>query len=92
VENLDPEEARAIINAPHHYDGYVVQSIGDGIFALFGRLHTRIIRNGKASGLKPGSSFGLRTHWCQCDRESELKMDIAAGPNWSLPTREEPGA
>ena len=44
MEDLDPEEARAIIDpalklmieAAHHYDGYVVQSTGDGIFALFG--------------------------------------------------------
>jgi class 3 adenylate cyclase/tetratricopeptide (TPR) repeat protein len=44
IEDLDPEEARAIvdpalklmIDAVHHYDGYVVQSTGDGIFALFG--------------------------------------------------------
>jgi class 3 adenylate cyclase/tetratricopeptide (TPR) repeat protein len=42
-QNLDPEEARAIIDpalkimidAARHYDGYV-QSAGDGIFALFG--------------------------------------------------------
>jgi class 3 adenylate cyclase len=44
MEGLDPEEARAIIDpalrimveAVRHYDGYVVQSTGDGIFALFG--------------------------------------------------------
>jgi class 3 adenylate cyclase/tetratricopeptide (TPR) repeat protein len=44
MEDLDPEEARSIIDpalklmidAAHHYDGYVVQSTGDGIFALFG--------------------------------------------------------
>src|SRR5271169_4438819 len=44
MERLDPEEARAIvdpalklmIDAVHRYDGYVVQSTGDGIFALFG--------------------------------------------------------
>jgi class 3 adenylate cyclase len=43
-QDLDPEEARAIIDpalklmidAAHRYDGYVVQSTGDGIFALFG--------------------------------------------------------
>ena len=43
-ENLDPEEARALvdpalqlmIHAVQRYDGYVVQSTGDGIFALFG--------------------------------------------------------
>jgi len=44
MEDLDPEAARAIIDpalklmmdAVHRYDGYVVQSTGDGIFALFG--------------------------------------------------------
>ena len=44
MEDLDPEETRAIIapalklmiEAVRHYDGYIVQSTGDGIFALFG--------------------------------------------------------
>ena len=44
IEDLDPEEARAIVDpalrlmmdAIHHYEGYVSQSTGDGIFALFG--------------------------------------------------------
>src|SRR5208282_2293577 len=44
MEDLDPEEARAIIDPALHlmieavrrYDGYIVQSTGDGIFALFG--------------------------------------------------------
>src|SRR5229473_1050374 len=44
MRDLDPEEARAIvdpalklmIDTAHRYDGYVVQSTGDGIFALFG--------------------------------------------------------
>jgi class 3 adenylate cyclase len=44
MEDLDPEEARAIVDpalklmieAVGHYGGYVVQSTGDGIFALFG--------------------------------------------------------
>ena len=43
-QDLDPEEARAIvdpalklmIDAVRRYDGYVVQSTGDGLFALFG--------------------------------------------------------
>ena len=42
--DLDPEAARAIVDpvlqlmmeAVHRYDGYVAQSTGDGIFALFG--------------------------------------------------------
>src|SRR5215472_10912788 len=44
MEHLDPEEARAVIDpalklmidAARRYEGYVVQSTGDGIFALFG--------------------------------------------------------
>src|SRR5262245_25912234 len=44
MEDLDPEDARAIIDpvlalmmdAVHRYDGYVAQSTGDGIFAFFG--------------------------------------------------------
>jgi class 3 adenylate cyclase/tetratricopeptide (TPR) repeat protein len=44
MENLDPEEARAIVDpalklmmdAVHRYGGYVAQSTGDGIFAVFG--------------------------------------------------------
>src|SRR5262249_5693901 len=44
IEDLDPEEARAIvdpalqimIDAVHRYEGYVAQSRGDGILALFG--------------------------------------------------------
>ena len=51
MEDLDPEEARAVdpalklmIDAVHRYDGYVVQSTGDGIFALFGApaAHARL--------------------------------------------------
>src|SRR5689334_12090992 len=44
MRDLDPEEARAIIDpvlqlmmdAVHRYDGYIAQSTGDGIFAMFG--------------------------------------------------------
>src|SRR5215469_15919326 len=44
MEGLDPEEARRIVDpalrimieAVQRYDGYIVQSTGDGIFALFG--------------------------------------------------------
>lgn len=44
MEDLDPEEARAIVDpalklmmdAVHRYDRYIVHSTGDGIFALFG--------------------------------------------------------
>ena len=44
IRELDPEDARAIVDpvlnlmmeAVHRYGGYVAQSTGDGIFALFG--------------------------------------------------------
>ena len=44
MEGLDPEAAHAIvepvlrlmIEAVHRYEGYVVRTAGDGIFALFG--------------------------------------------------------
>src|SRR6266853_1704056 len=44
IHDLDPEDARAILDptlhlmmtAVHRYEGYVAQSLGDGIFALFG--------------------------------------------------------
>lgn len=44
IEHLDPEEARALvepalqlmIDAVLQFDGYVVQTTGDGIFAMFG--------------------------------------------------------
>ena len=44
IEDLDPEDARHLIDpalhlmmdAVHRYEGYVTQSLGDGIFALFG--------------------------------------------------------
>jgi class 3 adenylate cyclase/predicted ATPase len=44
MEDIDPEQARALIDPAlrimidtvHRYDGYIVQSTGDGVFALFG--------------------------------------------------------
>jgi class 3 adenylate cyclase len=54
MRELDPEEARAVVDpvlhlmmdAVHRYDGYVAQSTGDGIFAMFvRRRRTRTIRN-----------------------------------------------
>ncbi|MGO4329003.1 adenylate/guanylate cyclase domain-containing protein [Cupriavidus sp. 2TAF22] len=44
IQDLDPEEARSLIDpvvalmmeAVHHYEGYVAKCLGDGILALFG--------------------------------------------------------
>src|SRR6266851_5410965 len=63
MEDLDPEEARAIVDpalkimvaAVRCYEGYIVQSTGDGIFALFGApTATRTIRN---AGSMPHCSY-----------------------------------
>ena len=54
MRDLDPEQARAIVDpvlqlmmaAVHRYGGYVAQSLGDGIFAMFGApWPTRTIRS-----------------------------------------------
>jgi len=37
--------SKLMIGAVHRYDGYVVQSTGDGIFALFGAPVAEIIRS-----------------------------------------------
>ncbi|ODV43229.1 hypothetical protein AWV79_19235 [Cupriavidus sp. UYMMa02A] len=42
IQDLDPEEARSLIDpvvalmmeAVHHYEGYVAKSLGDGILAV----------------------------------------------------------
>jgi class 3 adenylate cyclase len=49
IEHLDPEDARALVDpvlrlmieAAHRYGGYIAQSTGDGIFALFGATRLR---------------------------------------------------
>jgi len=69
MEDLDPEEARRIIDPAlrimidaAHRDGYVVQSTGDGIRALFGRRPTRTIRSARGCGYahegRSGTPFG----------------------------------
>ena len=78
MRDLDPEEARAIIDpalrlmidAAHRYDGYVVQSTGDGIFALFGApvahedhpqraLHAALADSGRVTPLLGESGRGM---------------------------------
>jgi class 3 adenylate cyclase len=58
MEDLDPEEARAIVDpalklmmeAVQRYGGYVAQPTGDGIFALFGApSRTKTIHDARSS-------------------------------------------
>ena len=77
MESLDPEEARAIIDpalkimvdAVRRYEGYVVQSTGDGIFALLGhQLLMRTIHNARS------------TPHCRCSRGcGKMRVGLLAG-------------
>jgi hypothetical protein len=78
MEDIDPEEARAIIDpalklmieAVRRYDGYVVQSTGDGIFALFGRKQHHLHRQrGHKSILRRGGVIPTSE---QCDHQQQL--------------------
>jgi hypothetical protein len=76
LEDLDPEEARRIVDpaltlmmqAVHGYEGYVAQSLGDGIFALFGapRHWFRFLQLSLRSMCRPlceaSSAHGARSH------------------------------
>ncbi len=81
MEHLDPEEARAIvdpalklmIDAVHRYDGYIVQSTGEAICALFGApvaqvgwpprlpISTWALRRTMLMALKPSDCANSRT-------------------------------
>ena len=94
MEELDPEEARSIIDpalklmidAAHRFDGYVVQSTGDGIFALFGapvvntRNAARLVRKERPDG----SPFKVREFMphdssLRFERLNHVRMDAF---NW----------
>jgi class 3 adenylate cyclase len=83
MEDLDPEEARATVDpalklmmdAVHHFGGYVAQSTGDGIFALFGApvahedypqraLYTKFLSARRSAGSLWRISTSLRS--CPC--------------------------
>jgi class 3 adenylate cyclase len=80
MEDLDPEEARAIIDpalklmidAVGRYDGYVVQSTGDGIFALFGApvAHEDHPQRALYAALRLQETVCGRTAGCRCRRGS----------------------
>ena len=74
IEDLDPEEARALVDpalklmmdAVHHYGGYVAQSTGDGIFALFGASEspmTAYSSGAKSCAVRINLSAPSWIHW-----------------------------
>ena len=89
MEDLDPEEARAIIDpalklmidAAHRYDGYVVQSTGDGIFALFGApvAHEDHPQRGLYAALRMQEE--LRRYGANLQAEGRAPIEIRVGVN-----------
>ncbi|HEV8716967.1 MAG TPA: adenylate/guanylate cyclase domain-containing protein, partial [Candidatus Binatia bacterium] len=89
IEDLDPEEARAIIDpalhlmmeAVHRYEGYVAQSTGDGIFALFGAplAHEDHPQRGLYAALKMQED--AKRYAEQLRREKGLALHIRVGVN-----------
>jgi adenylate cyclase len=86
MEGLDPEEARAIVDpalqlmmdAVHRYEGYVAQSRGDGIFALFGApiAYSRAKELSQESGDSRQLFSVLRGQWVSCAVRGELRTAL----------------
>jgi predicted ATPase/class 3 adenylate cyclase len=89
LEDLDPEAARQIIDpalqlmmeAVHRYEGYVAQSLGDGIFALFGApiAHEDHARRALYAALRMQDN--LRQYADRLRLEQELTLQIRVGLN-----------
>ena len=88
-QDLDPEEARSIvdpalrlmIDAVQRYDGYVVQSTGDGIFALFGApvAHEDHPQRAVYSALRMQEE--LRRYGAKLQAEGRAPIEIRVGLN-----------
>jgi len=88
-QDLDPEEARAIvdpalklmIDAARQYDGYVVQSTGDGIFALFGApvAHEDHPQRALYSAIRMQEE--LRRYGARLQAEGRAPVEIRIGVN-----------
>jgi class 3 adenylate cyclase len=89
LEDLDPEAARQIIDpaltlmmeAVHRYEGYVAQSLGDGIFALFGApiAHEDHAQRALYAALRMQEN--LRQYADQLRLEQGLTLQIRVGLN-----------
>ncbi|MBV8361720.1 MAG: adenylate/guanylate cyclase domain-containing protein, partial [Deltaproteobacteria bacterium] len=88
MEDLDPEEARAIVDpalklmieAVRHYGGYVVQSTGDGIFALFGApvAHEDHPQRALHAALRMQDEMGNLAERLRADKGINLQVRIGA--------------
>ena len=89
LEDLDPEEARRLIDpalqimmdAVHRYEGYVAQSMGDGIFALFGApiAHEDHAQRALYAALLMQEEIGKYGHLLQV--EKGIRLPIRVGVN-----------
>ena len=88
-QDLDPEEARAIIDpalklmidAVRRYDGYIVQSTGDGIFALFGAPVAHEDHPQRALYAALRMQEELRRYGSKLQGEGRAPIEIRVGAN-----------
>jgi class 3 adenylate cyclase/tetratricopeptide (TPR) repeat protein len=89
MEDLDPEEAQAFIDpalqlmieAARRYDGYIVQSTGDGIFALFGAPVAREDHPQRALHAALRMQAAIREYAAKLRAEGRVPIEIRVGVN-----------
>ncbi|HXZ88294.1 MAG TPA: adenylate/guanylate cyclase domain-containing protein [Candidatus Binataceae bacterium] len=89
MEDLDPEEARALVDpalklmieAARHYDGYIVQSTGDGIFALFGAPIAHEDHPQRALYAALRMQEGIRQYAARLRADGRAPIEIRIGVN-----------
>ena len=89
ARDLDPEDARAIVDpvlhlmmaAVHRYDGYVAQSTGDGVFALFGAPVAHEDHPQRALHAALAMQEELRRHADRLKSQGRMPIEIRIGIN-----------
>src|SRR3984893_12827519 len=89
MRDLDPEEARAIVDpvlqlmmsAVHRYGGYVAQSTDDGIFALFGAPVAHEDHPQRALHAALAMQQELRQHAEKLKRQGRPPVEVRIGIN-----------
>ncbi|MGH7821987.1 MAG: adenylate/guanylate cyclase domain-containing protein, partial [Candidatus Binatia bacterium] len=89
MEDLDPEEARAIVDpalgimmeAVHRYEGYVAQSRGDGILALFGAPISHEDHPQRAIHAALRMQDDIKRYAAKLRREKGISLEIRVGLN-----------
>src|ERR1700737_4772621 len=89
MRDLDPEEARAIVDpvlqfmmeAVHRYGGYVAQSTGDGIFALFGAPIAHEDHRQRALHAALAMQKELRRYADRLRAEGKISVEARVGVN-----------